>query len=208
VPGARHTAATVEMADLGARYQVGAVVCVRARACVRVSVHVRSCVCVCVCFLLACGMCACACVCVCLCMCVLCVLACGTCVYVVWWCKASVSAGSASAPCTALPHAPLSRPALPHRPNPAPQPQVAVLDEVQMLGDAARGWSWTRALLGLPAAEVRDCERVAPRRRARRGALAAARHVCVAVHTQRAVWPVSMCHSRCVGRRGLIRGAA
>lgn len=35
--------------------------------------------------------------------------------------------------------------------------QVAVLDEVQMLGDKARGWSWTRVLLGLPAAELHLC---------------------------------------------------
>lgn len=35
--------------------------------------------------------------------------------------------------------------------------QVAVLDEVQMLGDRGRGWSWTRVLLGLPAAELHLC---------------------------------------------------
>jgi ATP-dependent RNA helicase SUPV3L1/SUV3 len=34
---------------------------------------------------------------------------------------------------------------------------VAVLDEVQMLGDATRGWSWTRVLLGLPAAQLHLC---------------------------------------------------
>jgi hypothetical protein len=27
-----------------------------------------------------------------------------------------------------------------------------------MLGDAGRGWAWTRALLGLPAAEVRGSQ--------------------------------------------------
>lgn len=32
--------------------------------------------------------------------------------------------------------------------------QVAVIDEVQMLGDRTRGWAWTRALLGLAAHEV------------------------------------------------------
>ncbi len=31
---------------------------------------------------------------------------------------------------------------------------VAVLDELQMLGDEDRGSNWTRALLGIPAAEV------------------------------------------------------
>ncbi|GLC71011.1 hypothetical protein PLESTF_001060700 [Pleodorina starrii] len=31
---------------------------------------------------------------------------------------------------------------------------VAVLDEIQMLGDRLRGWAWTRALLGLAAVEV------------------------------------------------------
>ncbi|GFR43340.1 hypothetical protein Agub_g4260, partial [Astrephomene gubernaculifera] len=31
---------------------------------------------------------------------------------------------------------------------------VAVLDEIQMLGDRHRGWAWTRALLGVAAAEV------------------------------------------------------
>lgn len=35
--------------------------------------------------------------------------------------------------------------------------QVAVLDEVQMLGDKGRGWSWTRVLLGLPAAQLHLC---------------------------------------------------
>lgn len=40
---------------------------------------------------------------------------------------------------------------------PLPPRQVAVLDEVQMIGDAARGWSWTRALIGLPAKELHVC---------------------------------------------------
>jgi hypothetical protein len=35
--------------------------------------------------------------------------------------------------------------------------QVAVLDEVQMLGDRGRGWSWTRVLLGLPASQLHLC---------------------------------------------------
>ena len=35
--------------------------------------------------------------------------------------------------------------------------QVAVLDEVQMLGDKGRGWSWTRVLLGLPASQLHLC---------------------------------------------------
>lgn len=32
-----------------------------------------------------------------------------------------------------------------------------MLDEVQMLGDKGRGWSWTRVLLGLPAAQLHLC---------------------------------------------------
>jgi ATP-dependent RNA helicase SUPV3L1/SUV3 len=35
--------------------------------------------------------------------------------------------------------------------------QVGVLDEVQMLGDKGRGWSWTRVLLGLPAGQLHVC---------------------------------------------------
>ncbi|RYY33785.1 hypothetical protein EON62_03910, partial [archaeon] len=34
---------------------------------------------------------------------------------------------------------------------------AAVLDEIQMIGDADRGWAWTRVLLGLPAAELHCC---------------------------------------------------
>jgi len=34
---------------------------------------------------------------------------------------------------------------------------VAVIDEVQMLESNDRGWAWTRALLGLPAAEIHLC---------------------------------------------------
>jgi ATP-dependent RNA helicase SUPV3L1/SUV3 len=37
------------------------------------------------------------------------------------------------------------------------RPQVAVVDEVQMLADPARGAAWTRALLGLPAAQLHVC---------------------------------------------------
>ena len=38
---------------------------------------------------------------------------------------------------------------------------VAVIDEIQMIGDDTRGASWTRALLGVPAAEVHVCGDVA-----------------------------------------------
>ena len=31
---------------------------------------------------------------------------------------------------------------------------VAVIDEIQLIGCDARGWAWTRAVLGLPAKEV------------------------------------------------------
>lgn len=34
---------------------------------------------------------------------------------------------------------------------------VAVIDEIQMVGDAERGFAWTRALLGVPATEVHVC---------------------------------------------------
>lgn len=34
---------------------------------------------------------------------------------------------------------------------------VAVVDEVQLMGDAERGWAWTRAVCGLPAAELHLC---------------------------------------------------
>ena len=34
---------------------------------------------------------------------------------------------------------------------------VAVIDEVQMIASPDRGWAWTRALLGMPATEVRVC---------------------------------------------------
>lgn len=39
----------------------------------------------------------------------------------------------------------------------ASEVECAVIDEIQMLGDQDRGWAWTRALLGLPAAEVHLC---------------------------------------------------
>ncbi len=35
--------------------------------------------------------------------------------------------------------------------------RVGVLDEIQMISDEERGWAWTRALMGLPAAEVHVC---------------------------------------------------
>ncbi|KAJ9058161.1 RNA helicase [Entomophthora muscae] len=34
---------------------------------------------------------------------------------------------------------------------------VAVIDEIQLLGDQQRGWAWTRALLGVQAHEVHLC---------------------------------------------------
>ncbi|KAL4232103.1 ATP-dependent RNA helicase supv3l1 [Mactra antiquata] len=34
---------------------------------------------------------------------------------------------------------------------------VAVIDEIQMIGDIQRGWSWTRALLGIAAREIHVC---------------------------------------------------
>lgn len=34
---------------------------------------------------------------------------------------------------------------------------VAVIDEIQMIGDESRGWAWTRALMGAPANEVHLC---------------------------------------------------
>ena len=35
--------------------------------------------------------------------------------------------------------------------------EVAVIDEIQLIGDLQRGWSWTRALLGLAAKEIHVC---------------------------------------------------
>nr|XP_033799549.1 ATP-dependent RNA helicase SUPV3L1, mitochondrial [Geotrypetes seraphini] len=35
--------------------------------------------------------------------------------------------------------------------------EVAVIDEIQMIKDPARGWAWTRALLGLCAEEIHIC---------------------------------------------------
>lgn len=35
--------------------------------------------------------------------------------------------------------------------------EVAVIDEIQMIGDKDRGWAWTQALLGLKAKEVHLC---------------------------------------------------
>ena len=42
--------------------------------------------------------------------------------------------------------------------------EVAVIDEIQMIGDSDRGWAWTAALLGLQAKEVHLCgeERALP----------------------------------------------
>lgn len=33
---------------------------------------------------------------------------------------------------------------------------VAILDEIQMLGDRDRGWAWTRALLGVQVSLARE----------------------------------------------------
>ncbi|KAI9010953.1 P-loop containing nucleoside triphosphate hydrolase protein [Phycomyces nitens] len=35
--------------------------------------------------------------------------------------------------------------------------EVAVIDEIQMIGDSQRGWAWTQALLGLKAQEIHLC---------------------------------------------------
>jgi ATP-dependent RNA helicase SUPV3L1/SUV3 len=37
------------------------------------------------------------------------------------------------------------------------QVDVGVIDEIQLIGDRDRGWAWTRALFGLPAAEIHLC---------------------------------------------------
>lgn len=41
--------------------------------------------------------------------------------------------------------------------NPTREVRVAVIDEIQMLRDAQRGWAWTAALVGVPAREVYVC---------------------------------------------------
>lgn len=35
--------------------------------------------------------------------------------------------------------------------------EVAIIDEIQLLGNPQRGWAWTRALLGINADEVHIC---------------------------------------------------
>ena len=37
------------------------------------------------------------------------------------------------------------------------QMEVAILDEIQMIGDEERGWAWTQALLGVRAKEIHLC---------------------------------------------------
>ena len=34
---------------------------------------------------------------------------------------------------------------------------IAVIDEIQLIGDPQRGWAWTRALFGLQAHEIHVC---------------------------------------------------
>jgi hypothetical protein len=41
--------------------------------------------------------------------------------------------------------------------NPEQEVEVAVVDEIQMLQDASRGWAWTSALVGAPARDVYVC---------------------------------------------------
>ena len=41
--------------------------------------------------------------------------------------------------------------------NPEQEVEVAVIDEIQMLQDPARGWAWTSALVGAPARDVYVC---------------------------------------------------
>lgn len=41
--------------------------------------------------------------------------------------------------------------------NPEQEVEVAVIDEIQMLQDASRGWAWTSALVGAPARDVYVC---------------------------------------------------
>ena len=49
----------------------------------------------------------------------------------------------------------------PHASSPHDPPpiffDVAVLDEIQLIGDPSRGWAWTRALHGTPAKEIHVC---------------------------------------------------
>jgi ATP-dependent RNA helicase SUPV3L1/SUV3 len=35
--------------------------------------------------------------------------------------------------------------------------EVAVIDEIQMIGDGERGWAWTRALLAVRAKRIHLC---------------------------------------------------
>ena len=35
--------------------------------------------------------------------------------------------------------------------------EVAVIDEIQMIGDVERGWAWTRVILGIKAKRIHLC---------------------------------------------------
>lgn len=37
------------------------------------------------------------------------------------------------------------------------QVDIAVIDEIQLIGDGDRGWAWTRGILGIPAREIHVC---------------------------------------------------
>ncbi|KAL9582289.1 MAG: hypothetical protein Q9212_003378 [Teloschistes hypoglaucus] len=80
---------------------------------------------------------------------------------------------------------------------------VAVIDEIQMLGHNERGWAWTQALLGLRAKELHVCgeERTVPLIRE----LAAAMGDNLQVHHYQRLSPLKTMHTSLMGNVGRLR---
>ncbi|KAI4257602.1 MAG: hypothetical protein LQ352_001586 [Teloschistes flavicans] len=80
---------------------------------------------------------------------------------------------------------------------------VAVIDEIQMLGNEERGWAWTQAFLGLQAKELHVCgeERTVPLVRE----LAAAMGDNIQVHHYRRLSPLKTMSTSLMGDWGRLR---
>ena len=80
---------------------------------------------------------------------------------------------------------------------------VAVIDEIQMIGNAERGWAWTQALLGVKAKELHLCgeERTVP----------LIKEICasigeeVEIHRYQRLSPLEVASSSLNGKLGLLR---